>query len=154
MKARLVLTALLTVSAGGAAFVSQHEGRKLRAYKDPVGIVTVCDGHTSTARLGQVKTPAECDALLRGDLRAAEEAVRRLVKVPLSQETFDALVSFVFNVGEGNFAKSTLLKKLNRGDYVGACNELPKWSYARGVPLPGLVTRRSEERKACLKGLQ
>jgi len=151
---RLLAGALLATSAAGVAFVGHHEGLKKTAYRDPVGIVTVCYGHTATARLGQSYSKEACQALLQSDLRAAEAAVRRLVKVPLSQETFDALVSFVFNVGEGNFARSTLLRKLNAGDYVGACRELPKWTLARGRELPGLVTRRNDEMALCLKGLK
>lgn len=151
---RLLAGALLATSAAGVAFVSQHEGLRRSAYKDPVGIVTVCYGHTATARMGQSYSKEACQALLQSDLRAAEAAVRRLVKVPLSQETFDALVSFTLNVGAGNLAKSTLLRKLNRGDYEGACRELPKWVSAGGVVLPGLVTRRAEEMKLCLEGLR
>jgi lysozyme len=151
---RLLAGALLATSAAGVAFVGHHEGLKQVAYRDPVGIVTVCYGHTATARMGQSYSKEACQALLQSDLRAAEAAVRRLVKVPLSQETFDALVSFTFNVGEGNFAKSRLLRKLNAGDYEGACRELPRWVTARGQVLPGLVTRRAEEMHLCLKGVR
>jgi lysozyme len=115
------------------------------AYVDPVGIVTVCAGHTSTAKLGQVKTEAECAALLQQDVVHAEKAVKRLVTVRLTQEQFDALTSFVFNVGETSFAKSTLLRKVNAGDCYGAGKEFMKWVYAGGRELPGLVTRRASE---------
>lgn len=149
-----VTAAALAISAGGAAFIGSHEGNILRGYLDPVGIVTACRGHTATAQLGRIYTPAECDALFRADILVAERSVQRLVTYPISQPTYDALVSFTFNVGEGNLQRSTLLRKLNAGDVVGACNELPKWVYARGVKLPGLVTRRAEERKLCLEGAQ
>lgn len=151
---RLVASALLATSAAGVAFVGHHEGLRKQAYRDPVGIVTVCYGHTSTARMGQSYSKEACEALLQSDLRAAEAAVRRLVKVPLSQETFDSLVSFTFNVGEGNLARSTLLRRLNAGDYIGACNEMLRWTQARGQTLPGLVTRRQDERAMCLKGIR
>jgi lysozyme len=70
----------------------------------------------------------------------------------LAQPTYDAIVSFTFNVGEGNLRRSTLLRKLNAGDIVGACNELPRWNKAGGRVLPGLVKRRAEERALCLEG--
>jgi lysozyme len=105
--------------------------------------------------MGQVKTKEECQALMITDVAEAEKAVRRLVKVKLTQEQFDQLVSFVFNVGEGNFQKSTLLRKLNSGQCWAAAAEFDKWVYAKGKKLPGLVTRRAYERRefetGCLK---
>lgn len=135
------------LSSLGALGIVAHEGMKRVAYVDPVGIVTVCAGHTATAKLGQVKTEAECAELLKKDVKHAEAAVRRLVKTPITQPQFDSLVSFVFNVGETSFAKSTLLKKLNLNDCWGAGREFTKWTYAGGRELPGLVKRRADERK-------
>lgn len=152
-KARLVAAAIMTISAGGVGLVKQHEGKVNQAYLDPVKVVTVCYGHTATARMGQVFSDEACEKLLRSDLQVAEAGVRRLVTVPLTQNTYDALVSFTFNVGEGNLARSTLLKLINAGDYVGACKELPKWVYAKGVYLRGLAKRRADEMALCLKGL-
>jgi lysozyme len=117
-----------------------------------VGIVTVCAGHTRTAKLGQKLTEAECEALLKEDVKHAEKAVKRLVKVPLTQNQFDAVVSFVFNVGEGRFASSTLLKKINRYDCWGAGAEFSRWVYGGDKVLPGLVKRRADERKAWESG--
>jgi lysozyme len=126
------------------------------AYVDPVGVVTVCAGHTKTAKLGQVKTDAACAALLKEDVKEAEAAVKRLVTVPLTQAQFDALVSFTFNVGSSNFAKSTLLKKVNAFDCWGAGVEFMRWTYAGGHELAGLVKRRASERQhwetGCPKG--
>jgi lysozyme len=151
-----VAAALLTLSMAGAGAIVAHEGMRRVAYVDPVGVVTVCAGHTSTAKLGQVKTEAECAELLKQDAAYAASAVKRLVKVPLTQPQFDALVSFVFNVGEGNFAKSTMLKKINQFDCYGAGAEFMRWTYAGGRELPGLVIRRQSERqeweKGCAKG--
>ena len=146
IKQRLVAT-VLSLSALGAVGIVAHEGMKRVAYVDPVGIVTVCAGHTLTAKLGQVKTEAECAELLKQDVKHAEKAVKRLVKVPLTQPQFDALVSFVFNVGESNFAKSTMLKKINAFDCWGAGAEFSRWVNGGGKPLPGLVKRRADERK-------
>lgn len=131
--------ALLALSAAGAVAIVQHEGLKQTAYVDPVGVVTVCAGHTATAKLGQTLTKQQCAELLKQDVIHAERAVKRLVKVPLTQNQFDALVSFVFNVGEGNFAKSTLLRRINANDCWGAAQEFNRWVYAGGRVLPGLV---------------
>lgn len=145
IKQRLAAVAL-SLSALGAAGIVAHEGMRKVAYVDPVGIVTVCAGHTKTAKLGQVKTDEECAELLKQDAKHAEAAVKRLVKAPVTQRQFDALTSFVFNVGEANFAKSTLLKKVNAFDCWGTGKEFLKWTYAGGKQLPGLVKRRSDER--------
>jgi lysozyme len=146
IKQRLV-AGVLSLSALGAAGIVAHEGMRKVAYVDPVGIVTVCAGHTKTAKLGQVKTEAECQELLKQDAKHAEAAVKRLVTVPVTQRQYDALTSFVFNVGETSFAKSTLLKKLNAFDCWGAGKEFSRWTYAGGQQLPGLVKRRADERK-------
>lgn len=139
--------ALLALSSLGALGIVAHEGMKRTAYIDPVGVITVCAGHTSTAKLGQRKTEAECAELLKLDVVHAEQAVKRLVKTPLTQAQFDALVSFTFNVGQTSLAKSTLLAKLNRNDCWGAGAEFSRWVYADGRQLPGLVIRRASERE-------
>lgn len=146
LKSKVAATALALSSIGALGIVA-HEGMKRVAYVDPVGIVTVCAGHTSTAKLGQVKTEAECAELLKQDVKHAEQAIKRLVRTPLTQKQFDALTSFVFNVGETSFAKSTLLKKINLNDCWGAGAEFSRWTMAGGRELPGLVTRRADERK-------
>ena len=142
----------LSLSMAGAGAIVAHEGLRRVAYVDPVGVVTVCAGHTATAKLGQVKTEEECKELLKQDVKHAEDDVKRLVKVPLTQEQFDALTSFVFNVGESNFAKSTLLKKVNAFDCWGAGKEFMRWTNAGGRELPGLVVRRKSEREQWEKG--
>lgn len=141
-----VAAGLLSLSIAGAGAIVAHEGMRKVAYVDPVGIVTVCAGHTQTAKLGQVKTEAECAALLKQDVKHAEQAIRRLVTVPVTQTQFDALTSFVFNVGETAFAKSTMLRKINAGDCWGAGQEFSRWVKADGQTLPGLVKRRADER--------
>lgn len=149
----------LAIAAAGATLsmasvvVANYEGLRTSAYRDPVGIPTICYGHTATARIGQTRTQEECDELLRGDLGEALAAVDELVKVPLPVERRAALASFVYNVGAGNLAGSTLLRRLNAGDAVGACAELSRWVYADGNKLPGLVTRRATERELCEVGL-
>lgn len=144
------LAATLAVSAGGVALVQHHEGTVHKVYLDPVNIPTVCTGHTGTVTrkdLGKTFTLVRCTELLRQDLQAAEAGVKRAVRVPITQGQYDALTSFTFNVGEANLKGSTLVRKLNAGDCLGAAREFDRWVYARGQKLPGLVTRRAEERK-------
>lgn len=149
-----IVTATLAATLGVAAsVVGYYEGKINITYLDPVGIPTICYGHTATARMGQTHTDEECERLLQEDLSDAVDAVDRLVTVPLPVERRAALVSFVFNVGEEAFARSTLLRKLNSGDAAGACAELDRWVYAGGRVLPGLVKRRETERELCEVGL-
>lgn len=113
---------------------------------------TCCYGHTSAAGLpvfapGRKFTLAEGDAILQRDLANTEAVVRNLVKVPLNDNQYGALVSFVFNVGATAFKTSTLLRLLNAGDYLGAQTQFPRWVHGGGKVLPGLVTRRAAEMK-------
>lgn len=148
----IAASAAATISIA-TAVVSTYEGISKTAYLDPVGIPTICYGHTKTAHLGQVKTDAQCEELLSKDILIAIADVESRVTVPLTVERRAALVDFVFNAGGKNFASSTLLKKLNAGDTAGACREFDRWVYAKGVKLPGLVKRRAEERELCEVGL-
>jgi lysozyme len=107
---------------------------------------TIGVGHTGPeVHEGQTVTQEQADALLASDVAWAENAVKRLVTVKLMQDQFDALVDFVFNLGETAFAGSTLLKKLNAGDYLSASYEFSRWNKAGGKVLAGLVTRRAAE---------
>lgn len=139
--------ATLTLSAAGLASIASHEDVVHRVYLDPAGIPTACMGHTGN--LPAVGTPvsdATCDRLAREDTSSAVRDVQALVKVPVSQAQFDALVDFDFNTGRHNLATSTLLRKLNAGDCHGAAAEFPRWNKARGKVLTGLVNRRADER--------
>lgn len=144
------LAATLSIAT---AVVSTFEGLRTDAYLDPIGIPTICYGHTATARVGESRTPEQCKAQLSKDLLIAIEDVESRVRVPMTVERRAALVSFVYNVGGTKFGSSTLLKKLNASDPAGACAELSKWVYAGGVKLNGLVSRRAEERALCEVGL-
>ena len=135
----------MSLSSGGLDLIKSHEGLRTSAYQDPVGVWTIGYGHTGTAKPGQKITEAQAEQLLRKDVGWAEDAVRKNVKVPLTQGQFDALVSFTFNLGAGALGRSTLLKKLNAGDYAGAQAEFGKFVHAGGRVLPGLVRRRGEE---------
>lgn len=146
-----VAASVLALSALGVGAIVKHEGMLNTAYVDPVGVVTVCAGHTRTAKLGQRLSDERCAQLLLEDSEYAQAAVRRLVSTKITQAQFDALTSLVFNIGEGNFASSTLLRKLNAGDCWGAGAQFPRWNKGRVkgklVVLPGLTTRRADERK-------
>ncbi|MDH2121645.1 lysozyme [Pantoea brenneri] len=140
----------MKVSNNGINLVKRFEGLELKAYRDSVGILTIGYGHTHAVKAGDAITGEKADAFLREDLQVAELTVNTNVKVKLTQGQFDALVSFVFNLGSGNFVKSTLIKKLNSGDYAGAADEFGKWVNAGGKRLPGLVKRRAAEREVFL----
>lgn len=155
-KARLGIVGMATAVALGVAtpLVADFEGLRLGAYLDPVGIPTACYGTTRGVKLGQQFTKEQCDILLSQELSAAIATVDRYAVPKLTQYQYAAFGSFVYNVGEGNFKNSTLLRLLNAGDIIGACNQLPRWVYAKGIKLPGLVRRREAERRLCLYGLE
>lgn len=121
----------------------------VRAYRDPVGIWTIGYGSIKGVRSGMTITKEQADDLLVEDVARHEQYVKQYVKVPLTQNQFDALSSFVFNVGPGNFRKSTLLKRLNRGAYDEVPGQLQRWNKARVkgnlTVLNGLVRRRAAE---------
>ena len=96
--------------------------------------------------MGDTITKERAEELLRDDVKRFEGQVLRLVKVPLTQGQFDALVSFTYNLGAGNLSNSTLLRLLNVGDYSGAAAQFDRWVYASGKRLSGLVKRRAAER--------
>jgi lysozyme len=130
--------------------IAEHEGLRLEAYPDPgtggepwtIGV-----GHTGGVKPGDRITKDQAIDFLAADLQSAEKAVAGAVKVPLSQNEFDALVSFVFNVGAGAFRSSTLLKLLNVGDRRGAADQFLRWDKAGGRVMAGLTRRRADERK-------
>lgn len=140
----------MQTSNNGINLIKRFEGLRLEAYRDSVGIPTIGYGHTHGVKMGDVITGAQADDFLREDLKVAELTINTNAKVKLTQGQFDALASFVFNLGSGNFVKSTLLKKLNTGDYAGAADEFGKWVNAGGKKLPGLVKRRAAEREVFL----
>ena len=153
LKQRIIVGALTGALGMAGAVVTWFEGRSLVAYLDPVGIPTICEGITAGVRLGQTTTDAECDVLLAKELGQAMDIVDRMAIHEQPDTRRAALGSFVYNVGAGAFARSTLLRKLNGGDVAGACAELSRWVYAGGKQLAGLVKRRAAERELCEAGL-
>jgi lysozyme len=130
--------------------IKDFEGLELKAYKDAVGVWTIGYGHTAAAGnpkpvSGMVITAKQAEDLLLKDMVKYENAVKKYVKVPLNDNQYGALVSFTYNLGEGNFSKSTLLKKVNAKDFAGAANEFAKWNKAGGKVLNGLTRRRAAE---------
>lgn len=128
------MAAGLVLSAGGTAFVVTNEGGShQRVYLDSVGLPTVCVGHMDRSlTVGDIYSQSDCDRFFLQDTSASVRAVKRLVKVPLHQSEFDTLVDFVFQFGEGAFARSTLLVYVNQGRYDLAAKEFPKWRFAGG----------------------
>jgi len=136
------------------ALIRKFEGEILKVYLDPAGLPTCGVGHLvkpgEPYKLGQKITPEESERLLRKDLEIAERAVRRLVHVFLTENQYGALVSFVFNLGAARLQNSTLLHKLNNGEFKGAADEFKRWVNAGGHRLPGLVRRREAEKQLFL----
>jgi lysozyme len=118
---------------------------KIEAYKDPIGVLTIGYGHTKYVNDGLVITEQQANQFLKSDLRRFEEGVNDLVAVDITQNQYDSLVSFAFNVGLLAFDKSTLLRKLNEKDYNGAASQFIRWNKAGGNTLAGLTIRRIKE---------
>ena len=135
--------------------IKEFEGCRLTAYRCSAGVWTIGYGHTGTVdgkavASGMTITAAKATDLLKKDLAKFEAAVNAYVTAPITQNMFDALVSFAYNCGAGALKGSTLLKKLNAKDYNGAAAEFPKWNKAGGKVLKGLVRRRERERQLFL----
>lgn len=149
------LAAVLVLSAAGIGHLVTDEANVRTVYLDPVGIPTVCVGHTATvsrADVGKTFSERECRELLVRDTSTAQAAVRQGVKVPITQDQYDALVSFTFNVGAANFKSSTLLKRINAGQCQQAGAEFMRWNKAKGKVLRGLTLRRQREASRWLEG--
>lgn len=144
---------MMKTSQAGIDLIKKHESLKLHSYLCPAGKWTIGYGSTTKVKEGMTITPEQAEQRLAFDLDGAEAAVNNYVKVPLTQPQFDALVSFVFNVGAGAFQSSTLLAVLNQGDYKGAAAQFKRWEYGGGKVLAGLSKRRKEEAIMFMKPL-
>jgi lysozyme len=145
------------INQEGLDKIKGFEGLRTKAYRDVANVITVGYGHTAAAgapipMMGMTITPADAEQILRNDLGQYERAVEEAVKVPLSDNQFAALVSFCFNVGPAAFRGSTLLKKLNAGNYDAVPGELAKWNKVSGKAVKGLVNRRAAEAGLWAKG--
>lgn len=141
----------LTLAATG--LVAHWEGRSLRAYYDIVGVATICDGETKGVKIGDIATPEQCDEMLARNLRAYEAGLDACLTAAIPPRSKIAILSWTYNVGVSAACGSTLVRKANAGDLVGACNELPRWNRAGGRVVLGLDNRRKAERELCLSGL-
>lgn len=156
MQSSRARTGVAALALSAAAFVGflNHEGFRDEAYHATAdekarGINTIGFGTTEGVKQGD-KIKVE-DALVRAlrDTAKFEGAIKRCVKVPLHQHEYDAYVSLAYNIGDGAFCGSTLVRKLNAGDYAGACAEISRWDKQSGQVLRGLTKRRAEERAKC-----
>lgn len=148
----VAIATTFSLSVGGLAFIAKQEGTANTVYKDVVNISTVCTGHVTTLPVGTYVSNTVCEDLLKQDTKIAGDAVKRLVKVPITQEQYDAMVSLTFNIGVGNFSKSTLLRRVNEKNCYSAANEFTRWNKAKGVVYKGLTRRREAERQMFLSG--
>ena len=144
------MTADMKPSGNCRALVRQFEGCKLQAYLDSACIPTIGYGHIRGVKIGDRCSQEQADLWLTQDLDDAGAAVASLVKVPLTQDAFDALTSFTYNLGARRLAESTLLILLNKGDYQGAALQFSRWVRSGSKILEGLVKRRSAEAKLFL----
>lgn len=140
----------MSLTAAGLVALANFEGFRSEAYVPvPGDVPTIGFGSTIGVQMGdKISVPAALGRLMR-DVGDAESAIGRCVKVPLSQGEYDAYTSFAFNVGGNAFCASTLVKKLNAGDYQGACAELKRWVYVDGEVVQGQVKRRNREFQMC-----
>lgn len=145
----------MKTNKAGLDLIKSFEGKRLDAYECSAGIWTIGYGHTSAAGAPEVKaglkiTDAEADAILARDLTKYEAAVDKAVAAPLSSNQFAALVSLCYNIGPGNFAGSTVVRRLNASDVKGAADAFLMWNKAGGREMAGLTRRRQAERKLFL----
>ena len=137
----------MELSAAGLELIKRSEGFRARVYRDVEGIPTIGYGHrlVRNEAFEDGISEAQATAILYADVRGAEQAIARLVKVPLTQGQFDALVDFVFNLGQGRLAASSLLLELNSGRFAEAGEQLLRWDHAGAEVNAGLKARREAE---------
>ena len=140
------------INAKGLQIIKDSEGLYLERYLCPANVPTIGYGNTSHALEYETITEEQAEQFLKEDLEETQYQLAILTnKIPLTDNQWSALVSFVFNVGTMNFLHSTMRRKLQDGDYEGAANELDRWVYAKGVKLNGLIVRRQKEKELFLE---
>jgi lysozyme len=139
------------INQAGLNIVKHYEGCELEAYLCPARVWTIGYGHTHNVRKGMVWTQTKADRQLEEDLRQFEEGVEEMVKIPISQNAFAALVSLSFNIGLEALRGSTLMRKLNKGELSMASEEFARWNKSGARVLPGLTRRRLAERDLFLR---
>jgi len=148
-----------SVAAGGAitvaaAFIAPWEGVEMRAYRDIVGVPTICYGETRGVKMGDTATLAECQTMLAVAVGQFEAGIRPCLPKKLSDKTRASFISVAYNIGIGAFCKSSMSRRALAGDMKGACDALLMWNKAGGKVVRGLTNRRNAERKLCLEGLK
>lgn len=151
----ITLTTSAAVIAVAVPFIGQKEGLETEVYSDVGGVLTVCYGETKEIE-NRVYSEKECKKMLRDRVVEFHDIVINLsrpegYKMPVTMQA--AVTSFVYNVGEGNFARSTMLKKIKSGNFIGACKELDRWVYVGKTYVRGLANRRETEKQLCVKDL-
>jgi lysozyme len=145
-----IVVAALSLSASALVGIALHEGYRDKAYDDGVGVSTIGFGTTSGVKPGDRITVERALIRLNDDAERMQKELRACIgDVAMHQHEWDAVVSWAYNVGTGAACKSTLVKKLQTGDYAGACKELLRWTRAGGRELAGLVKRRQQEYAKC-----
>lgn len=143
--------AALSLSAAALVGLAVHEGYREAAYIPvPGDVATIGFGTTENVRLGDKTDPVSALQKKLEDIEKFEASIRACVTVPLQQNEFDAYLSLSYNIGASAFCGSTLVKKLNAGDYAGACDQILRWDKFKGSALKGLTIRREAEYKKCM----
>lgn len=139
-------------SEEGKDAIKAHEGYLEASYSDLGGVSTICWGSTKGVKPNSVSTPEECAERLEADLHDADAVIKQYVTHDLTQKQYDAVLSFVFNIGGERFRTSTLLKRINSGDCPGAVDQFQRWVLVKGKVAKGLQNRRAEEAKMFKSG--
>jgi lysozyme len=147
-----VVVASLALSASALVGIAVHEGYRETAYRPvPGDVPTIGFGTTEGVKMGDSIEPVQALVRKLADVQKFEGALKRCVRVPLHQHEYDAFLSLAYNIGPSAFCKSTLVRKLNAGDYAGACDQILRWDKFQGQPLRGLTLRRQAEHRQCLR---
>lgn len=141
------------ILAAAVALVGGYEGLRTVAYRDVVGVPTICFGETRGVQMGDTATVEQCKVMLGDALVEFSTALDRCLTVKTPDKTYTAILSWSYNVGSGAACRSTLVKLANQGQLRAACEELLKWDKAGGRVVKGLTVRRQDERRLCLEGL-
>ena len=150
MKHPRTAVAALSLSAAALVGLASHEGYVERAYQDIIGVWTIGFGTTDGVKPGQKTDPVTALNRALTDAQKFEGALKQCVTVPLHQHEYDAYISLAYNIGPAAFCRSTLVRKLNAGDYAGACREILRWDRAGGQVVRGLTLRRQDEYRKCV----
>lgn len=139
------------VTASLIAFVTTWEGTSYKVYADVGGVATVCQGYTGPeVKLGDTWTKERCDEVLKEALAVHGAGALACTHRPISQEYYEAIASFTYNVGIASYCKSTMRLLIDAGNFTAACNEFTRWTKVHGRPWRGLMNRREAERRLCL----